>query len=84
MDAAGVPRHAAGWDGHVPVTPQEAFLEKYVHVGHLVGDWVDAERAELPDLTVGGMDVVAAVFLLLGRQQDMNEVYVSPEHRPGR
>ena len=84
MDAAGKPGHAAGGDGHVLVTPQMAFLEKYMHVGHLVRAWVDAERAELPDLTVGGMDVVAAVFLLLGRQQDRNEVNFSPEHRAGR
>jgi len=55
-----------------------------MHVGHLVRARVDAERAELPDLTVGGMDVVAAVFLLLGRQQDRNEVCFSPEHRAGR
>ena len=84
MDAAGKPGHAAGGDSHVVVTPQRAFLEKYMHVGHLVRAWVDAERAELPDLTVGGMDVVAAAFLLLGRQQDRNEVCFSLEYRAGR
>ena len=84
MDAAGIPGYAAGGDSHVLVTPQGAFLEKYMHVGHLVRAWIDAERAELPDLTVGGVDMVAAVFLLLGRQQDRNEVYFSPEHRAGR
>ena len=84
MDAAGKPGHAAGGDSRVLATPQKAFLEKYLYVGHLVRARIDTERAELPDLTVGGMDAVAAVFLLLGRKQDRNEVYFSPEHRAGR
>ena len=59
-------------------------LSILIGIGITWAVYYGSERAELPDLTVGGMDVVAAVFLLLGRQQDRDEVYFSPEHRAGR
>src|SRR4029077_12420340 len=76
VDAAGKSGDATGRDSHLLVPPQMALLEEHVHVGHLVRAGVDAQRAELPDLAVGGMHVVAAAFLLPGREEDRNEVRV--------
>jgi hypothetical protein len=83
MDAAGKSGHTIGGESHFLVTPQMPIFEKYVHVGYLVRAGVDGKRTELPDLAVGGMDV-AALFLLLGREEPRNEVHFSGKYRAGR
>lgn len=64
MNAARKSGHPIGGDSHFLVTPQTPLFEKYVYAGHLVRAGVDAERTELPDLAVGGMDLITMVFLL--------------------
>jgi hypothetical protein len=40
-------------------------------VGHLAVAWVDAERMDLPDVAIGGVNVVAAALLHLARRDDV-------------
>ncbi len=75
LDSAPEPGHVAGGDLHFLAAPQ-VLLEQ--HAGDFAGVPVDAERAEFPDVAVGGVDAVAAVLLLLilGRAESFgDEIY---------
>src|ERR1700683_3340327 len=62
----------AGRDGHFLVAPQ-AFLEQHANVGYPVTAGVDAERAELPYVAVGGMNMIATALFLLGRGEEQSD-----------
>jgi hypothetical protein len=83
-NAARKSGHTIGGDSHFLVTPQTPLFEKYVHVGHLVRAGVDAERTELPDLAVAGMDLITMVLLLpflpLGSEAPRNEAHFSGQY----
>src|SRR5216684_1345073 len=42
------------------------------HVGHPAAAWVDEESADLPDVAIGGMNVVAAALFHLARRDDID------------
>lgn len=74
MDAGAKSGDAAGRDTHFLVPPEMRASEKRAHMGHPARAGVDAQRAELPDLTVGRMDMIAAPLLILGRKEHRNKI----------
>ena len=69
-DTAVEPGHLVERDGDIPATPRVPLPEQ--HVGQLAAARVDPEGADLPDVAVGGVDVIAAVFLDLARRDDVD------------
>jgi hypothetical protein len=69
-DAAVEPGHRVERDGDVLATPPVPFPEQ--HVGHLAAARVDQETADLPDVAVDGVDVVAAVLRYLALGDDVD------------
>ena len=57
------PGHDADRDGHFLAAPQVPLLEQYM--GHAVTVRVDDQPLDFPDVTVGGMDMLAAAHLHL-------------------
>src|ERR1700680_1759927 len=67
--------HGVDWDSYFLVTPQVVpLLEE--HGGHVVVVTVDAERVDLPDVPVAGMDVIAAPHLHLALRDDVDGFYL--------
>jgi hypothetical protein len=79
VDTGMEPRNVAGGDLHFLATPHMLF-EQYV--GHFAGLAVDAERAELADVAVGGVHMVAAVLLLriLGPAEEFRDQIAFFDH----
>src|SRR5260370_37196974 len=68
-DAVVEPGHLVERDGDVLARPQMPFPDQ--HVGHLAAARVDAQGVDLPDVAVGGMDVVTAALFHLARRDDI-------------
>ena len=70
LDTAVEPSHIPERDSHFLASPQMPLLEE--HVCHLVAGRIDAERMDLPDITIGGVDVVTAAFLHLASRGEVD------------
>jgi hypothetical protein len=69
-DAVVEPGYLSGWDGDVLAVPDRPLADQ--HVGHLTAARVDAQGAQVPDVAVGGVHVLAAVLLHLVRRDDVD------------
>src|SRR5215467_6982967 len=79
-DAVVEPGHLGGRDGDVLAVPRRPLPNQ--HVGHLTAARVDAQGAEVPDIAVGGVYVLAAVLLHLTRRGDVDGLlFVDPGDR---
>src|ERR1700728_1850117 len=69
-DAVVEPGDLVERDGDLLASPQVPLAEQ--HVGHPAAGRVEAERAQLADVAVGGVHVIAVVLLDLARRDDVD------------